>query len=166
MSETKAEFDLATRLVMTLRAKNLTIAVAESCTGGLLSAALTDIAGASDVFDSGFITYSNESKTELVSVPANLIERHGAVSADVAAAMAEGVLKNSAVDLSAAITGIAGPGGGSAAKPVGLVFIAVGHRGQATSVTRHAFEDTGRAGIRAAAVVTSLNALLETVTAV
>lgn len=161
MARSRTETDLATHLVATLRANNLTVAVAESCTGGLVSAALTDIAGASDVFDRGFITYSNAAKTELVSVPAPVIDDHGAVSAEVAAAMADGALKNSSADIAAAITGIAGPSGGSAAKPVGLVYISVGRRGHPTRVTRHVFQDTGRAGIRAASVGACLNALLD-----
>ncbi len=160
MSHTQVGLDLATELVIALRAQNSTLAVAESCTGGLLSAAITDVAGASEVFDRGFITYSNQAKTDLIAVPAALIERNGAVSAEVAAAMADGVLKNSTADFSAAITGIAGPGGGSANRPVGLVFIAVGKRGDRTNVQRHTFGDTGRAGIRNAAVETSLTALL------
>ena len=93
MAHTRADAGLATHLVARLRAKNLTVAVAESCTGGLVSAALTDIAGASEVFDRGFITYSNVAKTEMVSVPASIIEKHGAVSPEVAAAMADGALK-------------------------------------------------------------------------
>ena len=165
MPDTDKVPELAAQLIATLRAQNCTLAVAESCTGGLVSAALTDIAGASEVFDRGFITYSNQAKTDLVSVPAYMIERHGAVSAEVAAAMAEGAIQNSSADFSAAITGIAGPGGGSDDKPVGLVFIGVCQRGQPSGVKRYTFEDTGRAGIRAASVEASLQSLLETVTA-
>jgi nicotinamide-nucleotide amidase len=114
------------REVLTLaRARGQTIATAESCTGGLVAAALTSIAGSSDVMDRGFVTYSNAAKTAMLGVPASLIAEVGAVSADVAAAMAEGALRASGASLAVSITGIAGPGGGSAAKPVGLVHFAI-----------------------------------------
>lgn len=108
--------------------KGLTLACAESCTGGLISATLTDIPGASAVFDRGFITYSNEAKREVLEVDPKLIDTHGAVSEQVASAMAQGALMHSHADLAAAVTGVAGPGGGTALKPVGLVFIAVAAR--------------------------------------
>ena len=111
------------------RARGLKIATAESCTGGLVAAALTDIAGSSDVVDRGFVTYSNEAKQAMLGVPAATLKRHGAVSAETAAAMAAGALKNSQADLAVAITGIAGPGGGSKEKPVGLVYFAAASRG-------------------------------------
>ncbi len=114
--------DLAARLLNTCRAKNLRVATAESCTGGLIAAALTHAAGASDVFDRGFVTYSNEAKTELLGIPADLIAKHGAVSEEVARAMAAGALRLSRASMAVAVTGIAGPGGGSAEKPVGLVW--------------------------------------------
>ena len=106
------------------RKQGISITTAESCTGGLIAALLTEIPGSSDVFERGFVTYSNAAKTELIGVPAALIEAHGAVSAEVAAAMAEGALRHAAASLSVAVTGIAGPGGGSATKPLGPVFIA------------------------------------------
>lgn len=98
------------------------IATAESCTGGMISAAITDVAGSSDIFDRGFVTYSNAAKCELLGVPAALIEAHGAVSEPVARAMAEGAARHAPVQCTLAVTGIAGPGGGSAAKPVGTVW--------------------------------------------
>ncbi|KYB44854.1 damage-inducible protein CinA, partial [Brucella anthropi] len=108
------------------------IATAESCTGGLIAGALTDIAGSSDVVDRGFVTYSNEAKNEMIGVPMDLINQVGAVSKEVAIAMAEGALNNSRAGISIAVTGIAGPGGGSAEKPVGLVHIASARKGFAT----------------------------------
>ena len=107
----------ATTLLDLYRAKNLHIATAESCTGGMIAAAITDIGGSSDVFERGFVTYSNEAKTELIGVPADLIAHHGAVSVHVAREMAAGALKRSKADVAVAVTGIAGPGGGSEAKP-------------------------------------------------
>jgi nicotinamide-nucleotide amidase len=115
---------LAHELAEQLRTKNLKITLAESCTGGLLAAQLTDLSHASQWFDRGFVTYSNEAKTELIGVSPTLIENHGAVSEEVAQAMARGALANSRAQVSIAITGIAGPGGGSAHKPVGMVCFA------------------------------------------
>ena len=104
------------------RARGLRIATAESCTGGLVAGALTAIAGSSDVFDRGFVTYSNEAKAEMLGVDPRLIETHGAVSPETAEAMAKGALAHARADIVVAVTGIAGPGGGSAQKPVGLVY--------------------------------------------
>ena len=114
----------ADELVLALLNKAQLVATAESCTGGMVAAALTDIAGSSQVFDRGFVTYSNAAKNQMLGVPAKLIEAHGAVSEQVARAMAQGALKHSAATLSIAVTGIAGPSGGSEAKPVGLVHFA------------------------------------------
>jgi nicotinamide-nucleotide amidase len=108
-----------------LKQRRLTLAVAESCTGGLIGARITNAAGSSDYFDRGVVVYSNRSKTDLIGVPAELIERHGAVSREVAAAMAAGIRRNAASDMGLAVTGIAGPGGGTPEKPVGLVYIAL-----------------------------------------
>ena len=141
------------------RRAGLKLATAESCTGGMIAAALTEIAGSSDVFERGFVTYSNAAKTELLGVPAALVAAKGAVSHEVAAAMAEGALAHSRADVAIAVTGIAGPGGGSAAKPVGLVYIGWARRGGAPSVERHVFPGD-RAGIRAATVVRALSLLL------
>lgn len=115
---------MAEALIAKCRAERWRITTAESCTGGLVSSLLTSIPGASDVFDMGFVTYSNAAKSKLISVPEILLATHGAVSAEVAEAMAEGALATAHANLALAITGIAGPGGGSAEKPVGLVYIA------------------------------------------
>ncbi len=115
----------ATPLIEALRARGVRLAVAESCTGGLISAAITDVPGASDVFACGFITYSNPSKTRMLGVSRWKLYKHGAVSAEVATQMAEAARKRARVDIAVAVTGIAGPAGGSEEKPVGLVFIAV-----------------------------------------
>jgi len=141
------------------RRAGLKLATAESCTGGMIAAALTEIAGSSDVFERGFVVYSNEAKTELLGVPAEVVTRHGAVSAEVAAAMAEGAVARSRADAAIAVTGIAGPGGGSVAKPVGLVFIASAMRGVAPAVERHVFPGD-RAAIRSASARRGLEMLL------
>ena len=116
-------------LAQALRAAGLKLATAESCTGGLIAAACTAVAGSSDWFERGFVTYSNAAKTEMLGVPAALIAAHGAVSAEVAQAMAEGALAHSHADLAVAVTGIAGPGGATPGKPVGTVWMAVARRG-------------------------------------
>ena len=141
------------------RARSLKIAAAESCTGGLIAAGLTDVPGSSNVFERGFVTYSNEAKTELLGVPADLIAEHGAVSGPVARAMAEGALARSRADIAVAVTGIAGPGGGSAEKPVGLVFIGAVRRGEPAVVERHVFPGD-RAEVRRATVLRALELLL------
>jgi nicotinamide-nucleotide amidase len=135
------------------------LATAESCTGGAIAAALTDIAGSSHVFERGFVAYSNEAKTDLLGVPAALIAEHGAVSSEVAAAMAEGALAHSRADLAISVTGIAGPGGGTPTKPVGLVYIGCARRGSASAVERHVFMGD-RAAVRAASVKRALELLL------
>lgn len=114
-----------------LRARGWMLATAESCTGGMISAACTSIAGSSDWFDRGFVTYSNAAKTEMLGVAATLIERHGAVSAEVACAMAQGALDHSRATIAVAVTGIAGPGGATPGKPVGTVWLALAVRGRA-----------------------------------
>lgn len=116
---------LATATLNALRSQGRRCATAESCTGGLIAALLTSIPGSSDVVERGFVTYSNEAKTELLGVPADVIARHGAVSAACAEAMALGALAHSRADVAVSVTGIAGPGGGSAEKPVGLVYLGV-----------------------------------------
>lgn len=145
------------------RSKGLLLAAAESCTGGLVAAALTEIAGSSDVFERGFVTYSNASKTSLLGVPADIIDEHGAVSTRVASQMASGALRASLADLSVAITGIAGPGGGSQAKPVGTVIFATARRhetGIESFAERHNLDGTTRAEIRLQAVRVALDLLL------
>ena len=130
------------------RAKGLTVATAESCTGGLVAGALTDIAGSSDVLERGFVTYSNAAKCSMLGVPAALIEAHGAVSEPVARAMAEGALWHSPAALAVAVTGIAGPGGGTDTKPVGLVHLAAAVRDAPVSHERLLLGDIGRGEIR------------------
>ena len=115
-------------LAAALRARGWLLTTAESCTGGLIAAACTSLAGSSDWFERGFVTYSNAAKVDLLGVPAALIEAHGAVSAEVASAMAEGALAHATAHIAVAVTGVAGPGGGSAAKPVGTVWLAVSVR--------------------------------------
>ncbi len=151
---------LARQVIETAVARGLTIATAESCTGGLVAGALTAIAGSSAVVECGFVTYSNAAKTGLLGVPAELIATHGAVSEPVARAMAEGAVARSAARLSVSVTGIAGPGGGSADKPVGLVhFSAVGPAG--VIHTEHRFGDVGREAVRLASVRVALGLLLD-----
>lgn len=151
--------DKAETLLSRFGESNLKLATAESCTGGLIAACLTELAGASHVFERGFVTYSNEAKTELLGVPADLIARHGAVSDPVAQAMATGALDQSKADIALAVTGIAGPGGGSAEKPVGLVFVAGARRGGTAKVERHVFPGN-RAEIREATVMAALSLAL------
>jgi nicotinamide-nucleotide amidase len=155
--------DLAAQLVQAASAKRVMIATAESCTGGLVSAAITDIAGSSSIFERGFVTYSNEAKSELLGVSPSLIDQHGAVSKVVACAMAEGALKNSRASISVAITGIAGPGSGSVEKPVGLVHFATSIQGSDTLHFEKRFGNLSREDIRSAAVNSALEALIERV---
>lgn len=155
---------LATGVLAAARSQGVMIATAESCTGGLVAAALTEIAGSSDVVERGFVTYSNEAKAQMLGVPPALIAEHGAVSAEVAGAMALGALKASRASLTVSITGVAGPGGGSAAKPVGLVHFAVAATDGRVNRVEKRFGDLGRAKVRAKAVETALallSAMLE-----
>jgi len=143
------------------RSRKLTIATAESCTGGLLAATLTDIPGSSEVFDRGFVTYSNAAKEAMLGVPSEVLARHGAVSRATAEAMVAGTLANSGVHLAVSITGIAGPGGGLPDKPVGLVhFAATSDRGQFLHQECR-FGDIGRSQVRRASVIVALRMLLE-----
>jgi nicotinamide-nucleotide amidase len=151
---------LAEQVLARCRARKLMLATAESCTGGMIAAALTDIAGSSDVLERGFVTYSNAAKTELLGVPAELIARVGAVSEEVARAMATGALAHAPVDLAVAVTGIAGPGGGSREKPVGLVHFGLARRGGAVRAEHHVYPGD-RAAIRRATVERALQMLLE-----
>lgn len=139
---------LATDILAQLRTQNARLACAESCTGGLVSALLTAIPGSSDVFERGFVTYTNQAKHEMLGVPETLMHAHGEVSAEVAQAMAEGALSHSTADIALSITGIAGPGGGSADKPVGLVWMAIACKHAGCDVFHEIFEgdrDTVRA---------------------
>ena len=142
-------------------ARRTKIATAESCTGGLIVAALTEIAGSSAVVDRGFVTYSNEAKEAMLGVRHDTLIAHGAVSSETAAEMAEGALANSLADLSVSVTGIAGPGGGSTEKPVGLVFMAIARRGRPVETCEFRFGDKERSEIREATVHAALDALLE-----
>jgi len=145
----------AEALLAACRAAGLRIVTAESCTGGLIAALLTEIPGSSDVVDRGMVVYSNEAKAEQLGVPPALIEGHGAVSEAVARAMAEGALRHANAALSIAVTGVAGPGGGTAQKPVGLVHFASARRAGATEHERHVFPGD-RAAIRMASVGVAL----------
>ena len=150
--------DRATAILDLYRTQNLMIAAAESCTGGLIAASLTEIAGSSDVVDRGFVTYSNEAKNEAIGVDMALIKAHGAVSAEVATAMAAGALTHSRADTAVAVTGIAGPGGGTTDKPLGLVFIGGARLGHCPLVERHIF-DGDRNQVRYATVLRAFDVL-------
>ena len=150
----------AEALVAACKARGLMVATAESCTGGLLAGLLTQAPGSSAVLERGFVTYSNAAKAEMLGVDPALIAAHGVVSAPVAAAMASGALARSHAQLSLAITGIAGPGGGSEQKPVGLVFLACAGGG-AVAAREERYGDLGREGVRTAALRTALAMLRE-----
>ncbi len=155
--------DLARRVIEANRAAGRRIAVAESCTGGLVAAALTEIGGSSDVFEAGFVTYSNEAKMAVLGVASDVIETFGSVSIACAWAMAQGAIERTGADVAVAITGIAGPGGGSENKPVGMVVFARAERGSdqddKTADCRQ-FGDLGRAGVRIQAALCALELLL------
>lgn len=150
---------LASSVLDACRHAGLKLATAESCTGGLIAATLTEVAGSSDVVERGFVTYSNEAKTELLGVPATVIAQHGAVSEPVARAMAEGALAHAHADIAVSVTGIAGPGGATATKPVGLVHLACARKGRTTLHERHVFSGD-RAAVRAQAVAVALSLVL------
>jgi nicotinamide-nucleotide amidase len=147
---------LARAIIEDCVANGLTIATAESCTGGLIAAVLTEIPGSSAVVDRGFVTYSNAAKTEMLGVSKALIDSAGAVSEDVARAMAQGAIDHSSADMAVAVTGIAGPGGGSPEKPVGLVHFAVIRRGEPAQRAVRTFGDIGRSAVRLATVRVAL----------
>jgi nicotinamide-nucleotide amidase len=149
--------DLETVLIRELAARRATLAVAESCTGGFLAHRLTNVAGASEVFLAGFVTYSNAAKTAMLGVASALIEEHGAVSEPVARTMAEGALEKTAAQFALATTGIAGPGGGSPAKPVGTAYVALAGGGE--TVVKHLFFPTDRETFKQLATQTALNLL-------
>lgn len=155
--------EMARRVIEENRAAGLHIAVAESCTGGLVSSALTEIPGSSDVFEAGFVTYSNEAKNAVLAVSGDVLETFGAVSIAVAWAMARGALEKSGADTAVAITGIAGPGGGSEKKPVGTVVFARARRAADPDeivADLKTFGDLGRGGIRRQAALCALELLL------
>ncbi len=156
------DIDRLARQVLDLaRAAGLTLATVESCTGGLVAGALTAVPGSSDVVDRGLVTYSNAAKTALAGVPEPLIAAHGAVSRPVALAMAEGGLKATGVDLAVAVTGVAGPGGGSADKPVGLVHFADARAGRGSVHREERFGDLGRETVRLESVRVALGMLID-----
>jgi nicotinamide-nucleotide amidase len=152
--------DLVEPIAQALLDRGQRLGTAESCTGGMIAAACTDLAGSSQWFERGVVTYSNEAKTELLGVPAALIAQHGAVSADVAEQMARGLIARAPVDWALAVTGIAGPSGGSVAKPVGTVWLALARRDGAVRVWRELFSGD-RAAVRAQTLVSGLTGLLE-----
>jgi nicotinamide-nucleotide amidase len=152
--------DAAARVLDACRSRGLKVATAESCTGGLVAGALTEIPGSSDVVDGGFVAYSNAAKRRTLSVAAAILDQHGAVSRETAEAMAKGALAVSNADLAVAITGIAGPGGGSAAKPVGLVHFAAAARNGQHVHREKRYGDIGRGAVRKEAVAEAL-AMLE-----
>ena len=151
----------ATELLQVCREAGLKIVTAESCTGGLIAALLTEIPGSSDVVERGFITYSNEAKAEMIGVPMAMIEMHGAVSKEVAQAMAEGALAHSRADIAVSVTGVAGPGGGTATKPVGLVHFGAARRDSVLVDTEKHFGDQSRAAIRLASVSVARDLLFD-----
>jgi nicotinamide-nucleotide amidase len=153
----------AEHLLDLYRAHGLRVAAAESCTGGLVAAALTAISGSSDVFECSFVTYSNEAKQELLGVPAATLRRYGAVSGETATAMAKGALKRSAADCAVSITGIAGPSGGSKAKPVGLVHFAAVRRNGKMLAQRRLFGNVGRERVRELSALEALALLVRLV---
>ncbi len=148
-------------LLWELRARNLRLATAESCTGGLIAGLFTEIAGSSDVFERGFVTYSNDAKHELLGIPKNLLDVHGAVSEQVARAMALGALKHSHADIVIAVTGIAGPGGATETKPIGLVHVAIARKDCAAVHRVFEFGDIGRTEVRLATLDAALTLLSE-----
>jgi nicotinamide-nucleotide amidase len=154
----------AEQVLAACRARGLKIAAAESCTGGLVCAALTAVAGSSDVIERGFVTYSNAAKETMLGVSARILERHGAVSRETAEAMAQGALARSPADVAIAITGIAGPAGGSAEKPVGLVHFAAAARDGRRIQRERRFGDIGRDEVRRRSVAEALAMLHELAT--
>jgi nicotinamide-nucleotide amidase len=161
MSATPGPFDeLALAVLDACRAKKIMLATAESCTGGMIAAALTDIAGSSDVVDRGFVTYSNDAKIEMLGVSPVTVDAHGAVSREAALEMAAGALARSHAGIALSVTGIAGPGGGTADKPVGLVWFGLAVTGRDPVAERQKFEDRGRAFIRREAVRMALKMAL------
>jgi nicotinamide-nucleotide amidase len=149
----------AKHLLDLCRERGLQIATAESCTGGLVAGVLTEVAGASDVVERGFVVYSNAAKESMLGVPASALKRHGAVSAETAIAMATGALENSEADISVSITGIAGPGGGTKEKPVGLVHFAAARRHGKPIARRRLFGKIGRRRVRERSVAEALELL-------
>ncbi len=155
----KEKIILATQVLHLARTRGFKIATAESCTGGLIAGALTDIAGSSDVVDRGFVTYSNEAKQQMLGVREDTLTRFGAVSDTTAKEMAYGALAHSLADITISVTGVAGPGGGSAEKPVGLVWFGLAEQGQAPHAESMLFGDIGREAVREKTVLHALSML-------
>src|SRR5689334_18140285 len=153
--------EAAKNLLAICKRKNLLIATAESCTAGLVAGTLTEIPGVSSILDRGYITYSNEAKHEMLGVPRDTLAKHGAVSAQTAEAMVRGVLGHSRVHLAVSVTGIAGPDGGSAEKPVGLVFFGAGTRGGKLVCAEKRYGDIGRDKVRKQSVLQAFRMLHE-----
>ncbi len=158
--QAKLIFDLAQTVIDKASAEGIVVAAAESCTGGMITAALTDIAGSSAVVDRGFVTYTNEAKHEMLGVAMELIDQHGAVSEEVASAMAAGALQHARADIAVSVTGIAGPTGGSASKPVGLVWFGLARRGGGVLTEKHIFEAKSRDFVRTEAAQKALQLIL------
>jgi nicotinamide-nucleotide amidase len=156
---------LAQRVLDLCRARSMIVATAESCTGGLVAAAITDLPGSSAALDRGVVTYSNAAKVELVGVPQAVLDRHGAVSSETAEAMAAGLLARSRADVTVSVTGIAGPDGASPEKPIGLVWFGLASRAGTLRTGRQFFGDLARDGVRAAAVEEALRLLVEELSA-
>ncbi|WP_439631089.1 CinA family protein [Shinella sp.] len=153
--------DAARGIVADFTERQLMIATAESCTAGLIAGAITEISGSSSVFDRGFVTYSNEAKREMIGVANATLKAHGAVSRETALEMAQGAIGNSGANISVAVTGIAGPGGGTEEKPVGLVHLAAARTGHPTIHREMRYGDIGRSAVRLATVRTALEMLIE-----
>jgi len=160
MTQTHRIWALAQAIVDKAGAEGMLVATAESCTGGLIAGALTDVPGASAVVERGFVTYSNEAKVEMLGVPMKTIERYGAVSGPVARAMARGALKNSRADVAVSVTGIAGPSGGTDRKPVGLVWFGLAQANGVARVERRVFAAGSRDFVRTKATETALHLML------
>lgn len=152
--------DMTRRLLDLCKTHGVLVATAESCTGGMIAAALTDIPGSSSMVDRGFVTYSNEAKTEMLGVARDTLDRHGAVSRETALEMASGALERSRAGLAVAVTGIAGPDGGSVEKPVGLVWFGLAVDGRATIAEHRVFENRGRDHVRRETVRHAIEMLL------
>ena len=152
---------LSKKIVKILIKKKLTISLAESCTGGMVSSAITDISGSSSVFALGLIVYSNKSKAKLLKIPRNIIKKYGAVSKEICLNMVKNINKISKTNISLSVTGIAGPGGGTKKKPVGLVYVGI-KKGNKIKVKKYLFKNKGRAYIRKKIVNTSLKLILRT----
>lgn len=152
---------LATKVLRAFGERKLMLATAESCTGGMISAAITDLVGASDVLERGFVTYSNEAKMEMLGVSAETLAAHGAVSGQTAREMAAGALARSHADIAVAVTGVAGPGGGTPDKPVGLVWFGIAVQGNAARAEKREFAGLGRASVRRDSVATALSLALD-----